>query len=411
MAIPKHDITAGVHHLTWEPQAVSMRVDRIYEDSHHVITAEATVRKTDLPSSHVHQARLNLVSTRSQVEFANKCALRVNTVDWDAMLQQMCVMVLAKYREGEPVVDLSTEPKTEGLAYRLKPLLVERQANLIYGDGGVGKSVFAMYLAIITSLGYPHNGLDPEPGNVLVLDYEADKETTRDRHDLLCAGLGAGNPSVYYRLCTQSVPDDIQYLQAVVAEKNIDFIIIDSAALACGGKPELSDFVVPYYGALRTLGRTSLTIAHETKAKTTRGPYGNAFWWNLARTSYRVKKHQEPDRHSLEMVLLSDKANFDVLLRPMGFRFNFLPEAITVQRIEVADSGLAEELPLSQRIEAVLRSPKTVAEITHELDLEEKHEATIRTTLHRHRTLFVQLQQGQWAKLAQKQDEDSDDQE
>jgi hypothetical protein len=69
------------------------------------------------------------------------------------------------------------------------------------------------------------------------------------------------------------------------------FVVIDSAAVACGGadslKPEAPG---QYFPALRFLGRPSLTLAHVTKGDDLRYPFGSVFWHNLARVTWSAEK-------------------------------------------------------------------------------------------------------------------------
>ena len=81
------------------------------------------------------------------------------------------------------------------------------------------------------------------------------------------------------------------------------FVVVDSAAVACGGadslKPEAPG---QYFPALRYLGRPSLTLAHVTKGDDLRYPFGSVFWHNLARVTWSAEKvgaqgHQVIRRH------------------------------------------------------------------------------------------------------------------
>jgi len=115
-----------------------MRLDRISEDSRYSVTAEITI-KTRQPGvpHHIHQARLNLTSSPARSTLTKILVDRV-PLDWSSMLEQACVMVLEKHREGSPVIQLADHPMPEGLQFRLDPLLQERQAVLFFGEGDTG---------------------------------------------------------------------------------------------------------------------------------------------------------------------------------------------------------------------------------------------------------------------------------
>ena len=92
--------------------------------------------------------RLNLLATRSRNDVAKHCTSRCQRGrDWEAIVEQFCVMTLDHWRQGEPVVNLGTVDPPPEPVYRLKPVLLEKEATLIYGEGGIGKSYLAAYLA------------------------------------------------------------------------------------------------------------------------------------------------------------------------------------------------------------------------------------------------------------------------
>ena len=153
MKKPDLKASAGIYTLQWTDSHLVMRFDRLKEDSHYNVSAEVLVR-TNLPgyNPHLHHARLNLTSTQSKNSLAKhlKEEYDIPDVRWPEAIEQACVMVLEKYREGEPVIRIADYQPPEQALYRIERLLFEKQPNLILGPGGSLKSFIAVYLAILT---------------------------------------------------------------------------------------------------------------------------------------------------------------------------------------------------------------------------------------------------------------------
>lgn len=373
MSRPDVEKGGGLYRLRWEALAIIANIDRIREDSHHMVTAEITV-KSVLPGtpSHLHgPARLNLTSTASRRTLARTLAERVNNVDWYAVIEQACVLVLEDLRIGEPVIDLSTYVSTERTEYRLEPLLVEKQANLFYGPGGAGKSYLAAFLALLIDIPWPAAGFIPEPGKVLYLDYEAGTDELSERLSALRGGLGIEVPcQVLYRFCHQPVANDIAEIQRLIIEHGIELVIVDSVGLACGGEPESAEIVLRYFSALRSLRITTLSIDHVAKHAQEKTPFGSVYKWNVSRSVWEVRKSQEPDENTLHLGLFHRKVNRGKLHRPLGLCFTFQEDgSVGVKREDVRDiPELAGSLPLKTRIASELRrGPMTVKDLASEL--------------------------------------------
>ena len=156
----------------------------------------------------------------------------------------------------------------------------------------------------------------------------------------------------------------------LVAEHNIQFMIIDSAAMACGGEPEAADVATRYWNALRTLGCTTLTIAHVSKTeaseKGTSTPYGSVFWRNYARNAWEIKRGTIFKRLEKQFGLVQTKLNSGAGDDPRNFLFTFdngtLATKVTVHEsiVENNDSLMATSTTW-KRIEKYIRDQREVA--------------------------------------------------
>lgn len=394
MSKPKFEGGPGIYFYSWEDHGVSIRLDRIYEDTRHNITCEVTVKH--LSGEHIHQARLNLSSSAAREKLGKMLKARLD-LDWYELLEVACVNTLDKYRAGEPVIRLDELPEGEKLRWRLEPILVDGYPNLIYGPGGIGKSLLAVYLGVLVSSPHSHNGLIPEPGNVLYLDWEFSDEETRDRADALLVGMmGVRGSYIYYRFCFRPFGDDIEEIRKVVVENNIKLVVLDSAGPACGGQPESAEATLKMFTALRSLrGVTALILAHEAKNATEKSPFGSVYWTNLSRSVYQMRKVQDLESNVMNVSLLHKKANTGKLQKPLGFRFTFMDDgSITVAKADVRESPeLVKGLPTKYQLVSVLRyGSMSVQAMMDETGLPK---STIAPALTRGEE-FVQLGNGDW---------------
>ena len=85
--------------------------------------------------------------------------------------------------------------------------------------------------------------------------------------------------------------------------------------------------MLKYFGALRNLGVTTLTVAHRAK-NADNGPFGSVFWENIVRNVYRLQSETEGDDR-LHLGLFNEKTN-DRKRPPFGLCVDFSDDLITV---------------------------------------------------------------------------------
>jgi hypothetical protein len=374
---PTHNNNAGIHTLTWPDYQIGMRVDRIRESREH-LTAEVFL-KTTLPgvNTHLTQARHNLTSITARNSLARMLEERLPGLPWGEIIEQGFVSVIDQHREGAPLIRLGELPPQERVAYRVKPLLVERQANLLYGAGSTLKSYLAQYMSVLVESPLDHNGLEVEPGKIMYLDFETDEHEVAERIRMIQAGLGIAAPTdVLYRYGRVSLADDIENIQRLLMENDgITMLVIDSIGSACGGEPESADIVLRYFNALRSLNITTLSIDHANKENVL---FGSVYKFNAARSVWETRKVQEPGDGFVTVGLYHRKMNSGQLIKPLAFQFSFDPDMVTVTTADPgAEPDLRKGLSGPQQVLAILRrGAKTTKELAEEM---ETSEGAIRT--------------------------------
>ena len=226
----KGSASARLWEVSWLDEKVKITVNRLVDEPKS-LWGEWTVKGNfpglAFPWMQVHHEGMNLLST------AKKRMGKVLTdlhpaIPWTTIIDKTAEMVILNHRRGEPVIQLKDLPPKESLSYRLAPLLVENQPTLLYGLGGKGKSLVSQYLACIVSEGYPVGSLQPEPGPVLICDYETDQDTVGRNLSMIHKGLGIEDgSSLFYRRMGQPLVNEIESIQTQVLALGIQFVIVD----------------------------------------------------------------------------------------------------------------------------------------------------------------------------------------
>ena len=117
-------------------------------------------------------------------------------------------------------------------------------------------------------------------------------------------------------------------------------------------------------------------------------PFGSAFWHNLARSTFEVRKQQEPGESSISIGIYQRKANDDTLAKPFGLRLNFEPNRAWYETIVVQDvPDLVKGMTILAQLKALLiRGGMTVDELAAETGATE---GAIRSKLNRNKSIFV----------------------
>jgi hypothetical protein len=354
---------------------VELRLERIKARSGQV-HGELSIRSDDPGApedGHLLQHDFNVSSLsarKTTAEYVAKRAPKIE-VDWHALLEEFCRRVLALEREGLPIETLGVEARRESIPYLVYPMLPRDRATILFGPGGSGKSYFGALFAIAVATGrsvFP--GWDTtRAGNVLILDWEADREEWNDRLWLVAEGAGV-DPDEYrgrirYRSCLTSLTDQVEELVKYVRDERIDLVIVDSVGMASPGAREGTDAnegALQLFRALRLLRTTALLIDHVSKQGAgsengAKDPYGSIFKTNLARQTWEIKRDDTTeDSPTADLVLTNRKVNNGPKRNPIGVRITYEDRAVVFERTDLSEmaESLQAAIPVTTKIKSAL---------------------------------------------------------
>jgi hypothetical protein len=384
---------------TWGVEVTLSKVTAVKEGVASEITITAQVPGE--PPVRSGPDNLNLLATTSKVSLIRSLKTRID-LDWASIIETVAQLAVAQLRQGSPLLDLAEYANRPGEKWLLPPVVLDGQPTILFGDGGTGKSLFALDALVAIQFGQPNAlGMSPTAQRKgLYLDWEFDHWEHGDRLAKLLRGLECENGQVLYLREIGPLVDDVSRLQRIIHDEGIGFIVIDSAAPACGGEgPEKADSALRFFNSIRALKTTCLIVAHQSKDDKTNKPFGSVFFHNMSRATWEVKAHQRGEG-PLEVALTNRKSNSGRLHDPLAYVVTFGEESITLKRTSITETEqLKDEAPIRLRIKALLlrEGPMTTAQIGDELEIPEN---TARHTLERNGLSFVRLTQApphEWA--------------
>ena len=71
------------------------------------------------------------------------------------MAEQLCILGLRLWRQGEPIQDVDTSVAIPDLTWRLNPLVAEGYPTIVYADGDSAKSLVALVEGLAVHRGHP----------------------------------------------------------------------------------------------------------------------------------------------------------------------------------------------------------------------------------------------------------------
>lgn len=354
--------------------------DRIIERGDD-LSAEVTFYSLVPPRQGLlHRARFNLLSSVTRSGIAKTLNARENGLPWAEMLETSVWLTVEAYREGDPTVDLREVDPWPQNRWLLRPYIEHGGPTILFAEGGSGKSVLALWMALRVAL-------DAKP--VLYLDYETGPEVHAERMRALCAGMRIDTdamPPIHYKRMSASLTQSLYTVRRDIDQLGIGMVVIDSLGAAGDGPPEESSTAVGLFGAIRTIPVPCLCIHHKRKSAAGQKNenqrdrmFGSVYYVNFARLAWEVDAPPTEDNDVHTVALINVKSNNGRLQRRHALEVEFTNEGddgmerlvrVAVRPVDIRDvPELAGRTTLSDRITGELkRGAMTAKELAEALD-------------------------------------------
>ena len=414
--------TAGdCYHFTWGEDMIAVEVDRLREESRSGLMGEITVRSSRQPNPGLlHRATFNLSSTAARRTLCKALEAREPDLDWSGMMEQLCYLTLERWRDGEPLIDLRGVDNTERPRWLLRPFLEYGGPTVLFADGGTGKSMFSLALAVSVASGYALVADAPTMrGPVLYLDWETDEYVHHERLTAIATGKDiclADAAPIYYRRESVALRQSAPALRKKVAELSVALVIVDSMGAARGEDPKDAGPTIATFNAARSLGCPVLFVDHVVKDRDQKPdkPFGSVYSANLARLTWGMVKAQTEGESRSTIVLSNHKSNNGRIWPRRGYYVDFVvgeDDTLYMAGFTPCDPRdipeVAGSLSRREQIEAVLKANNTALTIDDivtalEADNISISSDTVRAILNRHKSVFVQVmgKPAKWGLLA-----------
>jgi AAA domain-containing protein len=371
--------------FAWPEHGIAVGVERLRERS-DTLKAEVTV-ESSMAGRVVGPNTVDLLSARSQAEFANACAKRVNGLGedvWRSIVVYACARVAKDYREPTPTLVLADVEDSGPVQYLVPALVPRSETTVLYGDGEAAKSLLALRLGFSVATGQDVPwGHRVDTGGVLYLDWETNAATVASRLKRISRAMCTPVPdNLYYRQCFRSLADELPHIREEISRKRVVLVIVDSIGFAASGALIEDETARTAMNALRMMTpATRLVVAHVSKGSADSAgpvkPFGSAFFWNGMRSGIEVRRSEDqPSERIIDIGLYHRKSNDGRHARPIGLSVLFDQEydgTILFEEAEMNDvPDLAARAPLSLRIRALLKQgAMATRDMADELDAKE----------------------------------------
>lgn len=373
---PQMEQGFGFVKFAWPDLGIKVLVDR-YTDKGHAELGFYSVNG-DNKEKLIHYTQANMLSTTTMSSLAKRLEKHTTEVNWSELLTLITGKVLELARTADEVSEIWPDDKsTLEVEYLLYPVLYLNHPSVLFGDYGSLKSWMSLVIAYIVQLPYYDNGLgfqvSEKSSTCLFLDYEDDNTSFQKRWSAMSKGFSHTTMPLLHQRMTAPLYENVDQIKRLVDEKRVRLIIIDSLGPAARGNLNDPEPAIKYHAALRQIGVTSLTLAHTSKDSLSkkRTIFGSVFFTNLARSVWECRAEQEVGEDEVIISLKHNKANLSRLHNPLGFKFKFGHNSVSVNKADLENTGLSGDLPIPRRIEALLAnegdlSNKEIAEKINE---------------------------------------------
>ncbi len=394
---------------TWPEHNLTVKLSRldVHKDGHVTAFIKISIKDGDKVFTLLPAAQFNLSAPRTRSEMANSLNEKNPSIPWREIIDYLCREIQEKAWAGEPgeTIEITDEMDLVRPTYLLEPVIMKGVPSVIFGDKGVHKTILSLLFSICIYLPWTNNPYDlvinSHKSVVGMLDWESDKALTMYNVQRLLKGEQMTYTQLNYRRCGMPLADDLEQISNFLDDKECDVILIDSLGAAAGGDLMKPEIALRFFGALRSLKRTSLNIAQTSKSDEGKKTiFGSTYFQYYARNIFELKKSQDIlDKDETKVGLFHTEGNYSGKYDPIGFRLNFTPDSIKVTREPVIYGEFLEKINRQQQLLEILKDgPLTNVQIADKLQISQ---VNVRATTKRlaDKKKIVKTENGAWGLL------------
>ncbi len=399
--------------IVWAEHNLTIKVSRltVHKDGHVTAFIKISLANKDKSFTLLPAAQFNLSAPRTRSELSNSLTEKNDKIPWRDVIDYLCREIQELAWVGDPGETLEVTDETELIkpSYLLEPVIMKGTTSVIFGDKGVHKTILSLLFSICIQLPWIDNPYEmianDRPSVVGILDWESDRNLTMFNIQRLLKGEGLTYITLNYRRCKLPFADDTEQIGNFLDEKECDVILIDSLGAACGGDLMKPEPALRFSEALRSLNRTSLVIAQNSKNDEGKKTiFGSTFFGYYSRNIFELKKSVDVlDKNETKVALFHQEGNYSGRYDPIGFCLNFTPEMIKVTREPVSFGEFMYKVNRQQQLLEILKDGSlTNAQIADRLQVSQ---GNVRITTKRlsDKKRIVRTEGGAWGLLAREE--------
>jgi hypothetical protein len=400
MVIPSQDKTGLT--FSWLSDEVEIDVNLVRSGARRTVYGEFTIKRP-MTIPIISHDNIELTSRNDRIRLVKDLIDNHNSPDitfpWERIIEYVCRKVIEQYRQCEPPIQIRDIKVEENSEYRIDPIVREHESTIFYGLPDSGKTFLACLGAVITQDGIVLTDLNwlPNPGNVLMLDYDDFEAKTKQRITALrnylwpLHGTPTLNQDVVYQRMSTPIAESCQYIETLIDNYGIDLVIADGLGYAIGGDTQKEQTTIEMWQAVRSWNTTFWGIDHISKNGSEDSPFGSIYKLAGMRGGFLIKGNR-PSPYKLNVGLINKKHNNSGGVTEQAVNFEFVYqdnnfkkklEKIIVTKGDAADMPeMAEQQSIPDRMAAYLSDVgmKTTKQIGAALN---KSQDTIRAIANR----------------------------